>query len=147
MTRNMHAKKPKIVRMKSWMEIVRYVKEAVSVLDFYQWRYVGTLKKFNCELPTSPGVYKVSDGEQDYIGRAIKKGGLRKRIKEHIRKPHKEWRTVGDKGRFKVYVLEMQNDDDGRLWSLIVEAVLIFSEKPTLNRNGKQNTVYLPDDL
>ena len=123
MTRNMHAKKPKIVRMKSWMKIVRYVKEAVSVLDFYQWRYVGTLKKFNCELPTSPGV------------------------KEHIRKPHKEWRTVGDKGRFKVYVLEMQNDDDGRLWSLIVEAVLIFSEKPTLNRNGKQNTVYLPDDL
>ena len=140
-------KKARIVKIKSWMQIVHYIKEAVSVLNFCQWKHVGTLNKFKGELPSSPGVYKISDGQYDYIGRAIKRGGLRRRIKEHINKPHKEWESEADRGRFNVYVFEMQDDDEGRLWSIIVEAALIFSEKPVLNRNGKKNTLFLPDNL
>ena len=127
--------------MRSVKQIVDDIRKAVSALNEYHWEHKGTLSDLD-EVPTSPGVYLITD-EVDacYIGRAIREGGLRKRLNEHLTHPHKEWESKKVRKNFKVYVHTMTNDSDGLLWAAIVEAALIFMEKPTLNKFGKRGVV------
>lgn len=126
--------------MKSMFEILEEVRRAAGALNDYHWENKGTLAELR-ELSKRPGVYLITDGIDDYIGRAIRKGGLERRIREHLAHPHNVWKSKENRRRFRVKVLEMTDDVRGELWAAIVEAVLIYTEKPSLNRNGKRHAV------
>lgn len=126
--------------MKSMFEILENVRNAVEALNEYHWENKGTLSNLK-SLSSCPGVYRITDGVDDYIGRAIRKGGLERRIKEHISHPKNAWKTKRKRRRFRVDVLEMIDDVRGEMWATIVEAVLIYIEKPSLNRNGKRHAI------
>lgn len=133
--------------MRAWRQILYFIKQDVAALNRYFWEKAGTLAELKDDLPTCPGVYKISDGVNTYIGRAIKKGGLKTRLKEHISKPHKEWGTNEERGRFVVEIHSMENDEEGRLWAIIVESTLISSERPNLNKKGKRGKLQLPENF
>lgn len=127
--------------MESWQQVVRRLKKIVDALNIYHWEPMGTLDMLSDQLPTSPGVYKITDGKRDYIGRAIAEGGLRKRIRQHVSLPHTEWESPEDRKRFKVFVHTMDDSADGRAFATIVEAYMILENNPEINICGKRGSV------
>ena len=130
--------------MKPWMEMVRQLVFMVEYFDMHEWVDLGSvsevrelLKDNPSFLPSSPGVYTIVYSDYDYIGRAIRRGGLRRRIKEHLRVSDAMWNDPHYIDLFHVKIISMKGILYGRLMARIVESVLISFHKPTLNRNGK----------
>lgn len=113
--------------------------------DMFEWYDLGSVSQVRQmlikeprALPSSPGVYKIVYGDNDYIGRAIRHGGLRRRIKEHLNNPNAQWNDPSEENHYHVKIIAMDEKMHGRLLARIVEAVLIELIQPTLNRNGKK---------
>lgn len=133
--------------MRPWANIVREIRKVVDYLNDFEWECVGTVADLHRDieanpnlLPANVGVYKITDGDRDYIGRALRQGGLRRRIKEHLSHSKAVWNSPGNQNVFIVKIIKMENIDEieARLLARITESSLIEIEKPTLNRNGKQ---------
>lgn len=133
--------------MRPWATIVREIRKVVDYLNDFEWECVGTVADLRRDietnsnlLPTNVGVYKITDGDREYIGRALRQGGLRRRIREHLRNSKAVWNSPESHNAFIVKIIKMENIDEieARLLARITESSLIEIEKPTLNRNGKQ---------
>ena len=127
--------------IESWQQVVRRLKKIVDALNMYHWEPMGTFDMLSDQLPTLPGVYKITDGKREYIGRAIAEGGLRKRIRQHVSSPHTEWESPEDRKRFKVFVHTMDDSADGRVFATIVEAYMILENVSEINIQGKNGSV------
>ena len=132
--------------MRPWSNIVREIRRVVDYLNDFEWECVGTVADLHRDieinpnlLPAKVGVYKISDGDRDYIGRALRKGGLRRRIKEHLKNPEAIWNNPECQSALIVKIIKMENNGEieARLLARITESSLIEIEKPILNRNGK----------
>ena len=133
--------------MRPWKDIVREIRKVVDYLNDFEWECVGTIADLHRDieanpkrLPTCVGVYKITNEDRDYIGRALRQGGLRRRIKEHLKKSNAIWNDPESQDAFKVKIIRMENKDEieARLLARITESSLIEIEKPILNRNGKR---------
>jgi hypothetical protein len=132
-------------KMKPWKSTVHQLTSVVEYFDMFEWDDLGSVSQVKQmlikdprTLPSSPGVYKIVYGDHDYIGRAIRYGGLRRRIKEHLNNPSAQWNDPSEETRYHVKIIAMDEKMHGRLLAGIVEAVLIELSQPTLNRNGKR---------
>lgn len=123
--------------MISHIQLSRYIRQILSAVE-YHWESMGTLYDLSPNIPRLPGVYKIVSDDAEYIGRAVAKGGLSKRIKRHLSNPHKEWRKVDDRKRFRVSIFPTDDTKEGRALAVIIEAYLLFVECPSINIQGKR---------